>query len=71
MKTSSKAALLTAIALCALLNSIFLAVNCSLHSIPSYYLIAAQCLGIYVLMELCGEAKRRENKTNKTNEVSQ
>lgn len=71
MKTSNLVTLVTAIAVASFLVSIYFAVSANFYTLSFIFLIAIECLGIYALIQLGGEAKRRENKTNKTNEVSQ
>lgn len=71
MKTSSITILTLAIAIAAMLASIYLAYSADFFTIQFLLLIAIQCLGIYALFGLKGEAQSRENKTNNNNEVSQ
>ena len=71
MKTSSITILTLAIAIAAMLVSIFFAYSADYFTIQFVMLIAIQCLGIYALNGLKGGAQRRENKTNNNNEVSQ
>ena len=71
MKTSQIVILVLGIAVAAILTSIYFAIAANFYSIQFFLLIAIQALGIYALLGLKGEAQRRENKTNKNNEVSQ
>lgn len=71
MKTSTITLLTIAIAVAALITSIYFTVSADFYTIQFLLLVAIQCLGIYALINLKNEAKRRENKTNNNNEVSQ
>lgn len=71
MKTSQIVILVLGIAIAAIFTSIYFAVAANFYNIQFFLLIAIQGLGIYALIQLGGEAKRRENKTNNNNEVSQ
>lgn len=71
MKTSTISFLTAAIAVSALFVSIYFAVDANIYTFTFLFLIAIQCLGIYALINLNSEAKRRENKRNNNNEVSQ
>lgn len=71
MKTSQIVILVLGIALAAFFTSIYFAVAENFYNIQFFLLIAIQALGIYALLGLKSEAKRRENKTNNNQEVSQ
>ena len=71
MKTSTITLLTIAIAVAALITSIDFTVSADFYTIQFFLLIGIQCLGIYALLNLKGEAQRRENKSNNINEVSQ
>ena len=71
MKISSLLTIISAIAVSAVLVSIYFAVSANFYTIQFALLIGIQCLGIFALLNLKGEAQRRENKTNNINEVSQ
>ena len=71
MKTSQIVILVLGIAIAAIFTSIYFAVAANFYNIQLFILIGIQCLGIYALLNLKGEAQRRENKSNNINEVSQ
>jgi predicted membrane channel-forming protein YqfA (hemolysin III family) len=71
MKTSQIVILVLGIAVAAIFTSIDFAVTANFYNIQFFLLIGIQCLGIYALLNLKGEAQRRENKSNNINEVSQ
>ena len=71
MKTSTITLLTIAIAVAALITSIYSTVSADFYTIQFLLLVAIQCLGIYALINLKNEARRRENKTSNNNEVSQ
>lgn len=71
MKTSQIVILVLGIAVAAILTSIYFAVAANFYNIQFFLLIGIQCLGIYALLNLKGEAQRRENKSNNINGVSQ
>ncbi|MEJ3587062.1 hypothetical protein, partial [Pseudomonas bubulae] len=64
IKTSTITLLTIAIAVAALITSIDFTVSADFYTIQFFLLIGIQCLGIYALINLKDEAKRRENKTN-------